>query len=66
MKFASIVIITVLGLSLAACDTFETMHANSGSAGDPGSFKGDLNNLGGPALNAPGVNAPNASPTVAQ
>ena len=57
MKFVFIVIICALGLSLATCDTLTSQPANSGSANDPGSFKGDLNNLGGPARNAPGVGA---------
>jgi hypothetical protein len=57
MKFASLVIICALGLSLSACESLQT---NGGAAGDPGSFKGDLNNLGGPALNAPGMPAPAA------
>ena len=55
MKFVSIVIICMLGLT--ACNSLTPQPANSGSAGDPGSFKGDLNNLGGPTQNAPGVGA---------
>ena len=60
MKFASLVIIAMLGLSLAACDSLDTLPANSGSVNDPGSFRGDLNNLGGPALNAPDISQPTA------
>ena len=60
MKFASAVILCTIGFSLAGC---ASTPANSGSVNDPGSFKGDLNTLGGPALNAPDVNAPN--PTAA-
>jgi hypothetical protein len=42
MKFASIVIIGLLGLATSACGS---TPANSGNAG-PGSFTGNLNNLG--------------------
>ena len=59
MKFAPIVVLCTLGLSLAACDTIETSPRYSG-ANDPASFKGDLNNLGGPARNAPDMPAPAA------
>ena len=48
MKFSIILVVCLLGLATAAC---EGIPPTSGNAG-PGSFTGDLNHLGEPALNA--------------
>jgi hypothetical protein len=44
MKFVNIVIICLIGLAASACETNPVQSGNTG----PGSFTGNLNDLGAP------------------